>query len=300
MYGVAPYASLPYAAAPLYSAPAAATMARVLVLSPRDSDAATIAAGAEVATLPAANLQNQQPKKVWRSSATEDYINLTFAAPVACNMLSLIGHNLSALGVLRVRGADTIASTTAAPSVDTGWQSAWPTAGKPSDADWPRYLSPVVWSNDALYQCWRVDIADPSPLQSYIEAGRLHLGRYWQPSINFDLGGVPLGFDQRDVMVATEYGQTFTDRRTRSAPRLFGLQISAADRNEVLAGIAEIQRLRGMWGDVTCLLDASATTHFHRHSMQGVFTTQQAHSIVPQFTDAGEMWTVTLNLREVI
>ena len=299
MYGYYPIGSAPYGAAPAYVAPAAPTMARIVVLSPRDSDLATMAAGSEVATLPAVNLQNQQPKKVWRSASAADYITVTFGAPVAANMLALNGHNLSAGGVFRVRGADTLANTAAAPSVDTGWQSVWPATGKPADAYWPRYLSALLWSNDALLQYWRVDIADPAVSQTYVEAGRLALGRYWQPTTNFDLGGTPLGFDQVDVQTRTDYGEIFTDRRQRSAARRFGLQISAADRREVLDGIAEIQRLRGLWGDVICLLDPAATTDFHRHSMQGVFSAPQEHRIVPQFTANGEMWTVDLQLREI-
>jgi len=299
MYGYYPIGSAPYGAAPAYVAPAAPTMARIAVLSPRDSDLATMAAGSEVATLPAVNLQNQQPKKVWRSASAADYITVTFGAPVAANMLALNGHNLSAGGVFRVRGADTLANTTAAPTVDTGWQSVWPATGKPADAYWPSYLSALLWSNDALFQYWRVDIADPAASQTYVEAGRLVLGRYWQPTINFDLGGTPLGFDQVDVQTRTDYGEIFTDRRQRSGARRFALQISAADRREVLDGIAEIQRLRGLWGDVICLLDPAATTDFHRHSMQGVFTAPHEHRIVPQFTANGEMWTDDLQLREI-
>jgi hypothetical protein len=300
MYGIYPYGVSPFGAAPAYVAPSAPTMARIVVLSPYNSDRATIAASTAVATLPAANVQSQQPKKVWRSSSTADYLEITFTAPVAANMLALNGHNLTSAGVFRVRGADTLANTTAAPSVDTGWQSVWPATGKPADAYWPRYLSALLWSNDALLQYWRVDIADPAVGQTYVEAGRLVLGRYWQPSINFDLGGTPLAYDQRDVQVTTDYGEIFTDRRQRSAARRFALQISAADRREVLDGIAEIQRLRGLWGDVICLLDPAATTDFHRHSMQGVFTAPQEHRIVPQFTANGEMWTVDLQLREII
>lgn len=293
------YGSLPIGAVMPYVAPTAATASNIVLLSPRDSDAATLIAGSEVSTLPVANLQSQQPKKVWRSGSATDYVAATFAAPVAANMVAIAGHNFSAAAVYRVRGADTLANATAAPAVDTGWQSAWPATGKPLYANWPRSLSALLWSNDSAFLCWRVDIADPSIGQAYIEAGRLVLGRYWQPSINFDLGGTPLAYDQRDVQVTTDYGEIFTDRRQRSAARRFGLQISAADRREVLDGIAEIQRLRGLWGDVICLLDPAATTDFHRHSMQGVFTAPQEHRIVPQFTANGEMWTVDLQLREI-
>lgn len=299
MYGVYPYGVAPYGAAPAYVAPAAATMARIVVLSPYDSDRATMAGGSAVASLPAANLQSQQPKKVWRSSATADYINVSFAEPVAANMLAINGHNMSAAGVFRVRGADTLPNTTAAPVVDTGWQSVWPVTGKPADAYWPRHLSALLWSNDALCQYWRVDLADPSVTVTYIEVGRLALGRYWQPTTNFDLGGTPLGRDQRDVQTVTDYGEIFTDRRQRSAARRMSLTMSAGDKRELLDGIQEIQRLAGMSGDVFVLLDANATTDFHRFSMQCVFTAAQEHQIVPQFSNGDVMFTASFPLREV-
>jgi len=276
-------------------------MGNVVILSPHLSDAATLGASSAVSTLPVANLQNMQPKKKWRSSGiTAEYITFDMGSGgVACTGLALIGHNLTASATIRVRGKAT-SDVTTSPTVDTTAVSAWPATGKPSDLYWPQYFSWLSWASGGALRYWRLDIADATNTAAYLEAGRVMLGAYWQPTINFDLGGTPLGFDQRDAQIATEYGQTFTDRLARSAPRLFGLQISAADKTEVLAGIADIQRLRGMHGDVACLLDPAATTHFHRHSMQGVFTSSQAHTIVPQFTSNGEMWSTTLNLREVI
>ena len=38
-----------------------------------------------------------------------------------------------------------------------------------------------------------------------------------------------------------------------------------------------------MWGDIVVLLDPSATTDFHRLSLQGVFTTQQEHRLTQLF-----------------
>ena len=84
----AAYSVLPIGAAP-YAAPAAVTVAAIAILSPTASDAATITAGSQVATLPAANLQSQQPKKVWRSASASDYLNVSFATPIAANMLAL-------------------------------------------------------------------------------------------------------------------------------------------------------------------------------------------------------------------
>jgi hypothetical protein len=275
-------------------------VANIAILSPTKSDTATLAADSEVSTLPASNLQNMQPKRKWRTAGLTPYLTLDFGtAGLACNGLALIGHNLTAAATLRVRAKAT-SDVTVSPTVDTGAVSAWPATGKPAEPYWPQYLSWVAWSNASALRYWRVDIADGGNTDGYLQAGRLMLCRYWQPTVNFDLAGTPLGFDQVDVQTRTDYGEIFTDRRSRSAARRFSLQISAADRREVMDGIAEIQRLRGMWGDVAVMLDPAVTTDFHRHSMQGVFTAPQEHLMVPQFTANGEAWTVNFPLREVI
>ncbi len=275
-------------------------MGNVIILSPTLSDAATLVASTAVATLPVTNLQTIQPKRKWRSSGVTEYITIDFGtAGAACTGMALIGHNLTSAATLRIRAKAT-SDVTVSPTVDTTALTAWPATGKTADTYWPQYLSWLAWVNASALRYWRLDIADAANPAGYLEAGRFMLGAYWQPTINFDLGGTPLAFDQVDVQTKTDYGEIFMDRRQRSAARRFALQITGADKTEVLSGIAEIQRLRGMHGDVACLLDTAATTHFHRHSMQAVFTAQQEHQIIPQFTANGEMWSVNLPLREVI
>lgn len=244
------------------------------------------------------NLQSMQPRKKWRSNGTTEFVTIDMGSAVACNGLALIGHNLTSAATLRVRGATTAGGVTSAPTVDTTAVSAWPVTGKPADANWPQYLSWVSW-NSATLRYWQLDIADAGNAAGYLEAGRLMLGAYWQPTFNFDLGGSPLARDQKDVQVITDYGHVFTDRRNASAPRLFALQISGEDLRSVQDGVGEVMRLRGMWGDVACLLDPSATTDFHRQSMQAVFSTPQVHNLLPQFTVNGPMYSVPLNFREV-
>lgn len=276
-------------------------MANIIILSPTFSDAATFATSSAVTTLPAINLQTMPPKQKWRASGMTEYITIDFGSggSLACTGLALIGHNLTSAATLRLRGKAT-SDVTVSPTVDTTALSAWPATGVPADTYWPQYFSWLSWTSGGALRYWRLDIADGANPDGYVEAGRLMLGAYWQPTINFDLGGTPLGRDQRDVQTVTDYGEIFTDRRQRSAARRASLQISAADKREVLDGVQEVQRLRGMHGDVACLLDPAATTDFHRFSMQAVFTAAQDHQIVPQFSGGDVMFTVSLPLREVV
>ena len=301
-YGGAPYGGIPYGGMPSGLAwPAAGASERVLLLSPRDSDLATLVASAQASTLPVGNLQTIQPQKKWRGTGvTAASITIALASPIACNALALAAHNLTPAAYLRVRGAATAAAVTASPIVDTSYQSAWPLGIKPAVASWPNYLSLVRWTNAAALQYWQLDISDPGPGQTYLEAGRLVIGATWQPTTNFDLGGYPLGFDSLDVQTKTPSGYIFTDRRAASAGRQIALQITGANQREVQDGIAEIQRLRGMWGDVIVCLDPAATTDFHRQSMQGVFTAKPRFPIVPQWDADGIQYGATLSLDELL
>lgn len=293
--GTAPISSAPY------SAPAAATSERMLLLSPRLSDLATLVASSEVSTAAVANLQSVQPREKWRTnSSTEANITITTTVPVAADTLALVGHNLSAMGVLRLRGAVASADLTSDPDIDTGWVSAWPSTGKPTIASWPQWTSLVRWDAAGEMQYWRLDLADPDATLTYLEAGRLVLGAAWQPSLNFDLGGTPLGFEVSDVQSKSTYGGLFPDRRTTSPPRIFELTSYAWDRREAFDGLSEIQRLRGGWGDVICCLDPGETTDFHRYTMQGAFTLGGAYTAPPAFNSNGQMFGAAIRLREFI
>ena len=277
-------------------------MSNVLVLSPQDSDAATLSASSQVATLPVANLQTIQPQKKWRSNGVTESIVITPLSALPWNALSLVGHNLTGAATIRVRGAATLGGLTSSPPIDTGAVSAWPATGKPTVANWPNYLSLVTWANVTGYGFWRIDIADAGNAAGYLEAGRLLMGTSWQPGNNFDVAGSPIGFDAQDTQTRTPFGYIFTSKVANRAARLFSLQITGDDKRSVFDGIAEIQHQRGLWGDVVCCLDPGETTDFHRFAMQGVFTTKSDYPVTPFFDGATgrAQFGAKLNLSELL
>ena len=293
-----------YGAAPIGVAAAYAGGAnggeRMMLLSPGDSDLATITASAQVASLPVANLQAMQPQKKWRAMATSVQFSISCAAPLGANALALVAHNLSGMATIRVRGAATLALAASGPSIDTGAQWAWPSTGKPVAPSWPNWISLVRWAGMAACQCWLVDILDPDPSQTYIEAGRLVLGAAWQPSVNFDLGGKVLAFEPLDVQARTSSGYTFTDRRACSPGRRVALSVAAGNAREIQDGLAELQRLRGAWGDVICFLDPAATTDFHRLSMQALFVGAPDYAAVPYWDTDGGRLSAGITLTEIL
>lgn len=272
----------------------------MLLLSPRNIDRATLTATGEVPTLPVTNLQTIQPARKFRVMDNEVSIYVAFATAISANALALVAHNFSDSGSIRLRAATLQADLDSDPELETDWASPWPNGLKPIAPDWANWLSLIQFENNSAYRYWRVDLFDDGPSQTYLEAGRLVLDRAWQPSTNFDFGGTPMAHDPRDAVAETDYGYTFTDRRTLSPPRIFKLQITSANQTEVLAGLQEIQRLAGLAGDLVCCLDPGDADNFHLLSMQGRFTKGGAFGAPALWDEDGPLWGAAIEMREFL
>ena len=123
MSAIYPYGSVPYGSAPIGTAPTVTqSNERFLILSPRESDAATLVASSQETALPVANLQSLQPKKVFRAGGSYVAVTVAFAEPVAANMLALARHNLGAGGVIRCSAAGKFTCTMSAAAADTNYR----------------------------------------------------------------------------------------------------------------------------------------------------------------------------------
>lgn len=299
-YGAYPFGGDAFGAPPVPATVTPETSHTAFLLSPRASDTATITAATEVPTLPVANVQNVQPKKVYRSLSTSVSLSIGLAAPLDCTHLAIVGANLDDSAWVRLRGAAAPIDISGAPVVDTDWINPWPLGAKPDAPDWPSWMQVLNWENEDPLQYWQLDIVDGGGGLSYIDIGRLIIGKPWRPSMNFDFGGTPIAFDPRDAVAETDYGSTFTDRRTLSPPRLFDLQFSALSERDVLRGLFEIQRLAGLAGDVICCLDPADAENHHLMSMQGRFTRGGAYGAPPVFDEQGHCWSTSIGLREFL
>ena len=301
MYAALPIGSFPYASAALASGiPADGTAESPLILSPRDSDLATMTASTAVSSLPVTNLQNQEPAKVWRStSATDQYVDLVFASDVAINAvaMSAFGRSASLVWRLELYARASDVGTTAA--VDSGWQSVWPQSYRHNDADFGPEVALLRVTNSALYRYARVRFSDPGVDVTYIEIGRLAVGPAIQFSVKVDVEGVGLSFVPNDTAEPNGWGQIFTD--PRPAQRQFNLPWTAVGQREAVAAAGELGRLRGMGGDVFCFLEPAAVELFHKLSLQGLFVARHDFQTRPLFlTDSDgqtrQAWGFVFNL----
>ena len=234
-------------------------MAKLAIATPALSDAATLYAGSQVASLPAANLQSPALTEKWRTNGNLSLeVDLGAARPV--NLVALLGTNALSTTQYRVRAADTQAALIASPGYDAGTLSHWPQANL---GDWAE-THLIHWLATARsYRWWRIDLTDAA--LPYYQAGRLYIASAWQPAVN-----VSWGAEQAWVNPSTATrslgGQVWID--ARPAYRRQRLVLEWLTEAEAYAGLAPLQRLRAGRKDVLVLPDPEGP-HLQERSVYG-------------------------------
>lgn len=275
-------------------------MSNVLFLSPRWIDAAGVTASSEEGLLTVDHVQTSRPDQVWRATgATAEYIAWDFGEDVVVEALALVAHNLSTDATLRLRLATSEAGVTAAPGFDSGVVSAWPSSGKPDDPDWQSYFSLVLAANNTGYRYGRVDIADPTNADGYVQVGRLFVGPAFVPTVNVDLNP-SLGLVSPDEAGRSAFGHAYGDNRGPAA-RVMSLPMSAIDEDEMGDELFELQRYCGLAKDFGFCLDPEADERFHRYSMQARFSSLTLFTAQPAWNENGnQVWQTILAIEEVL
>lgn len=274
-------------------------MANCLFLSPYMIDLATLAAASTASGLSVTNLQDSDPTRKWRStSITSQYITIDFGATgaTACNAAAFINTNLTNSATIRVRASNSSAgAVTSSPSLDVSGIDVYP-GSKSALRDWTNHIAFGTWTNANSYRYWRIDFSDAGNSDGYLEAGRLMMAAYWQPSLNMDQS-VAISYESVDAVERTAHNQLLTQRRG-SVGRRFDLTFSSMDQDEAQDGAMELARLRGAGGDFFVSLDPTHTTRFPQWSMQGVFSAAPRFQGVPLFINGKQCWAFTCTVSE--
>lgn len=257
---------------------------KMILLSTRDSDKATVTASSQIATLPVQNVQDQEPTKVWRTGGGGFYVDFTLATAIAVNA----GAFTWPYGALSSNANVTLYGYTSAanmashtPVINSSNTSVWAGGVKHTDPDWGPEVGLVqIPTSVTAYRYWRLWFNDSTPPGGVCDIGRATVGKAIQFKINPRIDG-SMGYVPLDVQEANGYGQIFTDPRPY-AQRQFELVWSTLDNKSLLEDISEIVRLRGQAGDVYVFLQPDELTYFHKTSMQALFEGPQ--KFIPQQT----------------
>ena len=241
----------------------------MIIATPVLSDAATILAGDELATLPAANLLDPQPSSVWRTSGlAAAYLEIDLGATHGVNLVSLLFTNLGAGGTWRVRAAADQAALTAGPGYDSGTLSVWTPGADPTPYG---YADAILWlgGQQLAYRWWRVDLADPANADGYIEAGRLYVADAWQPSMNVQ-PGYSIGFVDESVQRVSAAGTLHAiPRRSRRQGRF---TLSFFEGAEMMERGFTLDQTRGRGGDVLFMLDPDPGPYRQHDTIYGLLS----------------------------
>lgn len=185
-------------------------------------------------------------------------------------------------------GGPVVTSTT--PTVDYydgGWVDVWPAVYNTSDLEWEEdnwwsgkylesdiegYIHTVsVLLPDGLRPLYlRWEFRDANNPDGFVEAGRLFMGRGWQPVYNANYGAT-LGWQtSTDVQEAISSAEFFD---VRTPYRVAQLKFDVMTEDEGLTKPFEITRLSGIDGEVLFMWNPEDTIHATRRQFLGRFRT---------------------------
>ena len=286
-------------------------MANIILGYNNRVDAATLSDGTWSATLPRVNLQNRLVSKVARTttdSIAAATINVDLGAAYAIGAVALIVHNISAAGLVRVRGNS--ATDMTSPLYDSGWVDVWPANAISVDLrEWENdnfwtgtltaaaragFTVPFINLNPArtVARYWRIEVDDTANADGYIQIGRLFIADTWTPAINYSYGaGV---FYEDPTQIATSVGgEEFFDQRTKF--RIMRLRLAYMTEDEAYQQALEIQRLGGSSGELIVMPDPDDLVNGFRRNFVG-----RLRSLSQVTIDPSGRFGVDLEIKELI
>lgn len=259
-------------------------MGTLLIAYRNHADEAAFSGGAWTAELPAANLADRQPSRVARTltadpGATRADLDFGSARPV--RFVALVRHNLTQAGRWRLRLA---ADPGFSESIhDSGWAAIWPAVtpfgvGVWGEFHWGGRLSAEeaatygiaaihVLPVPVIARYLRLELSDPDHPDGYLQAGRLVAGPAWQPRVNLQYGWSIEQVDESRT-VRSRGGQSYVDVQPKFRRLRFAFDY--LERDEVFGQAYEIERLKGVGGDLMVMVDPDDVQHRHRHTVYGV------------------------------
>lgn len=297
MYGFGALGSYPYGMRPIApTIPTAEAWRKAWLMTGLVSDQATLDAGLDAA-MPAANLQDKQPAKKYRSANGIARILITLPYAMPFNALFWGAHNHTPGGWRRLIASNTLATLEDDPELDTNWGSVWPLGAKPQDPDWLYHGSLLTFENEVSYKYALYEANDNGVAMEHLEAGRLMLGRALPFTLNVDFGA-KRRITSNDSLRRSAWGGNFGSRRSSS--RGLVLPFETATEADAVA-VEELARRLGTTGDLVASLDPAAGPRFHRNLVHGTLVdTASDFEGKPLWNESGMLWSFALTVDQLI
>lgn len=217
-------------------------------------DGATLSAGSEIVSLPAANVQQPHLSRKWHTAAgvKSSYLLADMRASVTCALLAILGTNLTPAATVRLRASDVDPTATGSLLLDTGVLAGGVKAGYGA-------IYKAFAATTARY--WRLDPEDLA-LPDNLQVGRVFLGPSWEPSVPqlYDWSVTPL---DPSAVVESYGGQEYADERPQR--RVLRFVLDWMDEAEMYGNAFALARANGVVRDVLAI-----------HDINGAYLPEQA------------------------
>lgn len=224
--------------------------------------AASLSAGSELDSLPGANVQQAHLSRKWHTAAgvKSSYLLLDMGASVLCQLLAVLGTNLTSAATLRLRASDADPAATGSLLFDTGVVSAGVKDG----------YGAAYKSFTATARYWRLDLTD-NTVPDNLQIGRVFLGPRWQPSENqlWEWSVTPLDESRLDESYG---GQVYADVRPQR--RVLQFVLDFMDAAEMYGNAFALARAQGIVRDVLAIPEITSA-YVSEQSVWGLITASQ-------------------------
>lgn len=225
--------------------------------------AAALSAGSELDSLPGANVQQAHLSRKWHTAAgvKSSYLLLDMGASTLCQLLAVLGSNLTSAATLRLRASDADPTATGSLLLDTGVVSAGVKDG---------YGAAYKSFTATAARYWRLDLTD-NAVPDNLQIGRVFLGPRWQPSANqlWDWNVTPLDESRLDESYG---GQTYADVRPQR--RVLQFVLDFMDEAEMYGNAFALARAQGIVRDVLAIPEITSA-YVSEQSVWGLLTASQ-------------------------
>lgn len=210
------------------------------------ADGGTVRASSAGQLTPPSRLQNPHVARKWRGDNNpSEYLTVDLGDVHDVDTVAVMGLTLNAAGTIRVRASETDTSALMAEAYDSG-----PITGAVD----PRYGMLVHLLPDVVRARYvRIDLEQPGA--TYIEAGRLFVGRRWQFAYNFSFGW-GRGYVDLSTRTKSRGGQTYVDPNV--AYRTASLSFEVITEAQRLGFVDEVERLNGQRLDILLITNPSS------------------------------------------
>jgi hypothetical protein len=228
------------------------------------ADDALLSASSELTTLPGANVQHPHVVRRWHTAPGVKDAALTFdlRASLQCQLLGIIGANISAAATIRLRASDVDPAALSSLLLDTGALGS--TAKTGYGASYHDFTATTA-------RYWRLDIADAT-LADNLQVGRVFLGPRWQPSSNQEYGWQIATMDPSPVD-ESRGGQSFPD--VRAQRRVLTFQLNWMNEAEMYDNAFALARAAGVVRDVLVVQNSLTSAYLAEQSVWGLLTELQ-------------------------